>query len=372
MAITINRVRCAHYHLPRSTWWDIPLEDHTLPIDAIDVVVCEIDSTNGMHGLGYTYTLSHGGGAVYALLVDEIAPMLIGRSVDRPEPVWHALWRRMLRYGRGGVVSVALAAADVALWDACARGAEMPLYRYLGAHRESVPVYGSSIDLGYSQETLLETVRNWKRRGFGAVKIKVGRTLSDDLVRLAAVREVLGADTELMVDANNGWDLPEASRRIDAMAPFNLTWVEEPLMPDDISGHTRLQQHAGTPIAAGETLFSAAEFARYLDAGAISYVQADVGRVGGITPWLAVADLAAAHHLPMAPHFLQDIHVHLLCAIPNVHRLEYLPLLDAVMETPLDVDGTGLAKPSTIPGVGVRFRAEVANPHLASQHELAA
>lgn len=367
MSVTVTRVRCAHYDLPRSAWWDVPIEDHSVAIDAIHLVTCTVDTADGQTGFGYTYTLSHGGAAVYALLASEIAPALVGRTVDRPEPVWHELWARMLRYGRGGVVSVGMAAADVALWDLLSRAAGLPLYRYIGPHRSAVPVYGSSIDLGYPQDALLETVADWKRRGFTAVKIKVGRSMAEDLARLTAVRHMLGDGIELMVDANNGWDLPEAGRRIAAMAPFGLTWVEEPLLPDDIVGHAQLQRQSGTPIAAGETLFSVADFARYFRASAMRYVQADVGRLGGITPWLAVAQLAAAEHLPLAPHFLHDLHVHLLCAVPNAHRLEYLPLLDAVMEQPLAVDENGLAAPPQRPGHGIRLRDAVVAPHLVNE-----
>ena len=371
MELTVREVRCAHYHLPRPTWWTVPIEDHTLEIDAIDLVTCELETLEGTRGFGYTYTLSRGGGAVCALLTEEIAPTLAGRTLERPETLWHELWQGMRRFGRGGVVSVALAAADVSLWDAFARAADMPLHRYLGSHRETIPVYGSSIDLGFSQDMLLATVEDWKRRGFGAVKMKVGRTLREDLTRLDAVRELLGSDIRLMVDANNGWDLPEAGRRIAAMTPYDLTWVEEPLDPDDVEGHAWLQAQSATPIAAGETLFSVAEFKRYLDVGGIRYVQADVGRIGGITPWRAVARLAEAHHVPMAPHFLHDLHVHLLCAIPNASVLEYLPLLDALIERPLEVEA-GLARPPTDAGIGVRFRRDALEPHRVSERVISA
>lgn len=363
MTVTIDGARVAFYHLPREVWWEVPIADHTLAIDAIDLVTCELSADDGTTGMGYTYTLSHGGGAVARLLADDVASHLVGRTVDRPEPVWAEAWNRTVRYGRGGVASVGLAAADVAVWDLLSRSARLPLYRYIGAHRDSIPVYGSSIDLGYDLGGLLATVREWKDRGFGAVKIKVGRPLHEDLDRLTAVRELLGDDIELMVDANNGWMLPEASVRIEAMSPFGLVWVEEPLHADDVSGHEALQRGTSTPIAAGETLFSVADFRRYFEKDALRYVQADVGRVGGITPWLEVARLAAAYGLPMAPHFLHDLHVHLICAVPNAHRLEYLPLLDAIMADPLEVVD-GWASPPARPGHGIRFVQERLDPHL--------
>jgi L-alanine-DL-glutamate epimerase-like enolase superfamily enzyme len=360
--IHVEAVRVAQYHLPREAWWPVAIADHTLAIDAIDIVTCEVDTAEGVTGFGYTYSLSRGGGPIRSMLADEITPVLTGAEVQSPEVVWRRLWRDLYRFGRGGVAAVAMAAADVALWDALAKAAGLPLYRYLGAFRDRVPVYGSSIDLGFSQDALLATTAEWMRRGFGAVKIKVGRSASEDLARIAAVRDQIGPDVRLMVDANNGWDLPEASRRIKLMEPFDLTWLEEPLPADDLEGHARLQAISSIPIAAGETLFSTYELARYMRADAIRFVQADVGRLGGITPWLQIAQVAEAHHLPMAPHFLHDIHVHLLCAIPNAYILEYLPLLDAVLERPLVVED-GLAVPGDEPGIGVRFRDDAIAPH---------
>jgi L-alanine-DL-glutamate epimerase-like enolase superfamily enzyme len=334
-------------------------------IDAIHLVTCELETFGGAHGIGYTYVLDRGGAAVHAMLAEDITPALEGVELRHPEAVWHQLWQRLYRVGRAGVVPVALAAADVALWDALAKSEGLPLHRYLGAVRESVPAYGSSIDLGWSEEELVATARGWVERGLGAVKVKVGRSLREDLARLEAVREAIGPNVALMVDANCGWDLPEAARRAAHMERFDLTWLEEPLAPDDVEGHARLQTQTPIPIAAGETLFSAYEFSAYLRAGALRYVQADVARVGGITPWLQVAALAEAHHLRMAPHFLQDVHVHLLCAIPNAFVLEYLPLLDALLERPLELVG-GQVRPPDVPGVGVRFRAEMIEPHRVS------
>jgi L-alanine-DL-glutamate epimerase-like enolase superfamily enzyme len=361
----VTSVHTAYYSLPRSAWWHTPIADHGMAIDAIELVTCEVHTDDGATGMGYTYALGHGGYGIHAFLASELAPQLVGLEVDRPEPVWERLWARSLRYGRGGAVSVALGALDTALWDLAARRAGLPLVRFIGERRSSVAVYGSSIDLGYSNDELEATVADWMGRGFGAVKVKVGRPLRDDLERLRRVRSVIGDDVHLMVDANNGWQLPEAIRRFERFREFDLTWIEEPLVPDDINGHRRLQRSGGAAVAAGETLFSVADFQRYFSNEALTYVQADVGRVGGITPWLKVATLAEAHDLPMAPHFLHDLHVHLICAVPNGSWLEYLPLLDAVMEEPLQVE-RGLARPPQRAGHGIRFNSRVTE-HLRAR-----
>lgn len=361
----VTSIQTAHYSLPRSAWWHTPIADHGMAIDTIELVTCELRTGEGLSGMGYTYTLGHGGHGVHAFLASELAPQLIGADVDRPEPVWERLWARTLRYGRGGAVSVALGALDTALWDLASHRAGLPLVHYIGERRSSVPVYGSSIDLGYSNDELDATVGEWMRRGFGAVKIKVGRSIRDDVERLRRVRSLIGDETHLMVDANSGWQLPEAIRRFERFREFELTWIEEPLIPDDIEGHAHLQRSGAAAVAAGETLFSVADFQRYFSRQALSYVQADAGRVGGITPWLKVATLAEAHGLPMAPHFLHDLHVHLVCAVPNGAWLEYLPLLDAVIEDPLQVE-RGVARPPRRAGHGIRFNSRI-DEHMTAR-----
>ncbi len=360
---TIVRFGASHFRLPTSAWWPVPLSDRTLEIERIELVTVELETSDGVVGSGYTYTLGRGGAAVCALLRHDVAPMLVGRAFDAPAVLFDELWIALQRVGRGGMVSVALGAADVACYDAAAKAAGLPLYRFLGARRATIPAYGSSIDLGYDDDLLLETVRAHLARGLRAVKIKVGRALRGDLRRLGAVRDLIGPDVRLMVDANTGWDLPEALRRAAAMAEADLTWLEEPLNPDDAVGHAELQAHTDIAIAAGETLFSVAEFATYLRLGALRYLQPDVARVGGITPWLRVATLAHAADLPLAPHFMQDIHVHLLCAAPNGFILEHLPLLDALLEEPLVIGPDGTVAPPERLGTGVRFASEALAPH---------
>jgi L-alanine-DL-glutamate epimerase-like enolase superfamily enzyme len=366
--VRITRCDTAHFRLPREVWWPVALEDRTLEIASIELITCEIETDSGARGSGYTYTLGRGGAGVHGLL-GEAASMLVGQELRSASGTWERLDRSFQRVGHAGVVSLALAAADIAVWDALAVEAGQPLYRYLGAQRESVPAYGSSIDLGYSREKLVATVREHVERGLGAVKVKVGRTVAEDLDRLAAVRESIGAERRLMVDSNLGWSLPEAAQRARLMEEFDLTWLEEPLHPEDVAGHVRLQAGTSIAIALGETLFSIDEFRRYIESGGVRYVQADAARLGGITPFLRVAELAHAAHLSLAPHFVQDIHVHLLCAVPNAEILEHLPLLDAVLEHPLAISPDGNVSPPERPGSGVAFRRDLLAPHRVASSE---
>lgn len=358
-----------HYRIPREVWWPLPLVDKTLAIDSIELVTCELTTSDGVPGFGYTYTLGRGGGAVFSLLAGDILPTL-PHAIKSPQLLWYELWGSLLRVGRAGVVPVALAALDLALWDALAVQAGVPLYAFMGAASRAVPAYGSAIDLGYTLDQLVQSVGDFRDRGFRAVKVKVGHSLAEDLERLRCVRAAIGDTLDLMADANIGWQLPEAARRARRMELYDLAWLEEPLQPDDIAGHARLQSQTTIPVAVGETLFAVGEFERYAAAGAARVFQPDVGRLGGITPWLQVAAIASTARLPLAPHFMQDVHVHLLCAHPSSGVLEYLPLLDRLLAEPLVVVDGNVVPPSR-PGLGVRFERDLLEPHRVSNVTIA-
>jgi len=360
----IEHVETAHYRIPQSIFSPYHLDDTTHAIEALDVITLTLTTNDGVTGMGYSYTTGHAAAAVKAMLDTEIAPQLVGCSCRDVGRLWQEAWWRTHWAGRGGVSTLAMAAADIALWDAQAVAAQLPLYRYLGMHRERIRGYGSGVNLSLSLHDLVREAQAFATRGFGAYKVKVGRTsVHEDIDRLSAVREVLGPDGLLLVDANMGWTVAETMHRARAMAPLNLYWIEEPLIPEDVSGHALLAQTLGIPIAAGENLYSKYQVQAYLSAHALHFVQADVIRCGGITEWLKIAQLAECAGLPMAPHFVAELHVHLLCAIPNAHILEYLPWFDALVEEPLQ-SSHGYFAPSERPGHGIRFNREKLKPYL--------
>src|ERR1700710_148685 len=232
---------------------EVVLSDSTHgEITAFELVTCRVRDADGAEGVGYTYTVGRNGGAVADILKREIPPLVEGREADDTESIWHHVWWGLHYGGRGGPSVLALSALDIALWDLKARRANLPLFRLLGAFDGRVPCYAGGIDLDLSVEALLKQTDDNLAKGFRAIKMKVGRPdLASDVKRVQAMREHLGDGFPLMADANMKWTVEEAIRAARALQPSDLPWLEEPIIPDDISGHARIMAAGGVPIAAG-------------------------------------------------------------------------------------------------------------------------
>lgn len=287
------------------------------------LITASIRTEDGATGIGYTYTVGTTGGAAILALLRDLVPALVGEDPRGIAALWEKMWWRLHFVGRGGAASFAIAAADVALWDLKAKLAGEPLWRFLGGAGNRVRVYAGGIDLRLSLDQLQEQTRRNLERGFRAIKMKVGRErLAEDLERVAAMRTLLGGDIPLLVDANMGWTTEQAIRASRALAKHDVYWLEEPTIPDDFDGYARIESEGALPVAAGENFHSLYEFRHLLGARGVSFPEPDAATLGGITPWLQVAQLAQAHNLPVTSHGVHDIHVHLLCAVPNASFLE--------------------------------------------------
>ena len=356
----------------------VPLVKRT---DAIQSFVAQetpmvrITDADGAVGTGYSYTIGTGGPGVISLLRDTLAPRLLGREAEEIEAIWRDLLFVTHATAVGAITSIALAAIDTALWDLRCRRAKLPLWRMAGGAKPAIPLYSTEGGwLHIETPALIEDALAVKAQGFAGSKVKVGKPhLAEDRARLSAVRSAVGDDFRLMVDANQAFHYHEALLRARMLAEVGITWFEEPMPADDLTGHARLAEHSGVPIAVGESLYSPGQFADYMQARACSIVQVDVGRVGGITPWLKVAHMAEAMNLAVCPHFLMELHVSLVCAIPNSWMLEYIPQLDPITETRLDIR-EGLARPPETPGLGIGWdEAAIARqvvPGSRSEHRV--
>lgn len=319
----------------------------------------------GQIGTGYCYTIGTGGRAVISLLSETLATRLIGREADEIGGIWRDLLFATHATAVGAITSLALAAVDTALWDLRCRRVACPLWRLAGGAKSRVPLYTTEGGwLHLPTEALVEDALAMQAAGFSGAKLKIGKpSLAEDRARLAAVRDAVGDEFRIMVDANQAFTLDEALRRADMLAELGVHWFEEPMPADDVGAHRTLARHSRVPIAVGESLYSLSQFKEYLVQGACAVVQADVARVGGITPWLKVASLAEAFNVPVCPHFLMELHASLVCAVPNAPVLEYIPQLDEVTSSALEIRDGHACAPST-PGIGIDWNWEVIEGRL--------
>ena len=319
-----------------------------------ETIFVEIETVDGRLGLGYAYTIGTGGRAVLELLRRDLLPLLAGEDARRIEQIWSRLFWSTHATAVGPITNLALAAVDTALWDLRCLAADLPLWVLAGGCKDRVPVYDT--EGGWLQLTVEELVGEAEvsaARGWSGFKMKVGKpNVSEDVERVAAVREALGERVNIMVDANQSLTWAEASRLARLLEPLDVYWLEEPLPAEDMTGHARLARSTSIPIAVGESIYSPSHFREYLCAGAAGIVQVDAARIGGITPWLKTAHLAEAFNVKVAPHFLMELHVSLAAAIPNAGYVEHIPQLAPLTLRGLEVvEGEAIA-PSE-PGLGI-------------------
>lgn len=346
--------------IERITLRQIDLPPKVLRTDAIqsfvtqETILLSLHTSDGLLSTGYAYTIGTGGSSVMALLKDHLAPRLLGRDPVLIEAIWKDLFFHTHATAVGAITSLALACVDTALWDWRARSQRLPLWQLLGGAQPRVPVYTTEGGwLHLSPEELVDQTLQAQAQGFRGAKIKIGRPhVSEDVARLAAVRQAVGPGFDLFTDANQGFNRSEVVRRAHAFDGLDLGWIEEPLPAEDVSGHVQLRRHTCIPVAVGESMYHLSQFREYLEQGACSIVQPDVARIGGITPWIKTAHLAEGFNVPVCPHFLMELHVSLCAAVPNAPWVEYIPQLDEVTRSSIQVHD-GFAIPPDEPGLGI-------------------
>ena len=318
--------------------------------------IVRVFTDDGLMGAGYSYTIGTGGRSVVELIHHHLSPQLIGRDPAMVEQIWKGLFFHTHATAVGAITALALAAIDTALWDLRCRRAGLPLHVMAGGAQDKVPLYSTEGGwLHIPIEALIEDAIQAKAKHFGGCKIKVGRPhVAEDVPRLEAVREAVGPGFEIMVDANQAFTVDEAIRRARHFEPLDLAWFEEPMPAEDLGGHVRLSAATTLPVAVGESMYSISHFREYLQRDACSIVQVDVARIGGITPWLKTAHLAESFNVPVCPHFLMELQVALVAAVPNGRWVEYIPQLDDLTTEGMRIED-GLAVPSPRPGLGIEW-----------------
>jgi len=334
---------------------DVPLADPITTavgvIPSAPLVLIDVRTSADIVGRSYIFGYSPVTLRPLVALFAELAAMLEGKPVS-PVERQRDLDGTFRLLGRQGLMGMAISGLDMALWDALARSRDSSVVGMLGGEERPVPAYASFGVVDPQRDAA--RLERALARGFAAVKIKIGGAdLGHDLRTVAGVREIVGEDTLLMVDYNQSLSVPEARRRIDRLAEFDILWVEEPVQAEDLAGHAAVRAGSKVGIQTGENWWFPEDVARATAAGASDYAMLDLMKIGGVSGWLRAAGQAEGASLPVSSHLFVEASAHALAVTPTAHFLEYLDIASAVLEEPLAVE-QGAVRPRG-PGLGMSW-----------------
>jgi mandelate racemase len=323
-------------------------------VRAAPLVLVDVDTEQGVSGRAYVFCYRRSGASAVISVLDDAAELVAGNAVA-PLDIAARLERRFALIGVTGIVRMALSALDMALWDALAVAAGLPLATMLGAQLRPIRAY-NSCGLGLmSPEAAADEAERLLAGGFQAVKLRLGYpSLADDLSVTRAVRKRLPDSVHLMVDYNQALSLVEALERGRALQSEGVAWLEEPIRHDDYSGNARIAQTLNLPLQLGENFNGPQAMQQALDAQACDLVMPDLARIGGISGWVQAAGVAAARGIPISSHLMPEMSAQVLAASPTCDWLEYADWADVLLEEPLKIE-EGCAVLSDRPGFGISW-----------------
>ena len=331
-------------------------------IDTVDILLIQLRAGDGLLGCGYAFAFGQADLAPVLATAKSLCALLLGEDAQKIERHWASMVRALALVGAGGPALAALSAIDIALWDLAGQACGRPVADMLGGARDAIPVYGSNGSLQLTVDELVAEATGFAQLGYPAYKFKIGTSLARDVDRVRAVREAVGPSFKLMADGTQQWSPKEAIRVAQALAPYDLWWLEEPVSAQDIEGCAEVRRAVPMSIATGETNFGVAESARLLRLGAADVLMPNLQRVGGITGWRKIAAMAEIHGVPMASHVYAEIGVHLMCGVPNALTLEVVPWWPNLFNESLRIRN-GLASPPSRPGLGLTLNSALIAAH---------
>jgi L-alanine-DL-glutamate epimerase-like enolase superfamily enzyme len=334
-----------------------PIADATHQIPEIAFIITRLTLNSGIRGETYLLAFHYSPQAILGALGD-IRELAVGHEVSATGQFISKAEQESEYFGSLGLNRWALGSINIAMWDAWARTLGQPVWRMFGVCHERVPLYGSGGWLSYSLDELLAEATGYVKRGFRAVKIKVGSPdVARDIERLTKVREAVGPHVNVMMDANQGMTVPTALALATAVRPLRITWFEEPVAHTDYDGYAQLRRQAGISLAMGEREFDTVALRELIRRDALDLWQPDILRLGSVEAWRASAALAGAHGMPVLPHYYKEYDVPLLMTVPNAFGAESFDWVDPLITRPIRMQD-GFAYPTDAPGWGFEFRDE--------------
>jgi L-alanine-DL-glutamate epimerase-like enolase superfamily enzyme len=339
---------------------------YVYPNAGLNVVI--IDTDEGISGVGLAGGIEEAP-EVGKVIAEHLKQYVIGQDPFDTEKIWDAMWQPKL-VGRRGITTRVISGIDIALWDIKGKASNRPVYKLLGGYTEKVPVYvaGGYYEEGKGLEELASEMEHSVSMGARAIKMKVGgATINEDVERVRVVREAVGPDVKLMMDANCAYRVYEAIELARKVEKYDLFWFEEPVNPDDYKGHQLISQATSVPIATGENEYTRYGFRDLIENRCVAIIQPDPLVMGGVTEFMKVAAMAQSHDLPIAPHGKQEVNIHLASAIPNGLILEFYrgstdPMWDKMFEEPLTIVD-GFVSPPDRPGLGITINHQALDPY---------
>nr|WP_321299417.1 mandelate racemase/muconate lactonizing enzyme family protein [uncultured Sphaerochaeta sp.] len=317
-----------------------PIADSTHDISTIRFYIVEVRTEHGITGQGYLLSFHYSPKAIEGALRD-LRSFLLERSY-----CIHEMLRIQQEYeieceyfGNVGLQRWAYGALNVALWDAWGKTLGQPIHRLLGSNGKKIPVYGSGGWLNYTKAELLEEVLGYKKRGFTAVKVKVGSPdMQRDIERLSKVREALGPSVRIMMDANQGMSVSNSIKLSNMVQGLGIQWFEEPVSNTDFAGYEIIRSKTGISLAMGEREYDLQALKELIKRNALDLWQPDLLRLGGVEAWRASAMVADAYHLPCLPHYYKDYDVPLLATVANPFGAESFDWIDGIIDNKMVIE----------------------------------
>ncbi len=335
-----------------------PLVTGNIRIDAIWFLLVDIDTDQGVRGSSHIWGFNQAGAAAQKAVVEHLSSVVLGEDPSATTRIWAKMWKALIQWGHAGIPVMGLAALDAACWDALGKIANQPVANLLGRRLDAVPAYASGLWITDDMNQLQRDARGFIEQGFKAMKMRVGRgDVAKDVAAVRAVREAVGEQVDLMVDFSSALSRHHAHRLAHALEPFNLAWIEDPILDEDVADHAEITRAVKTPICFGEKVYGPQGLQKIIEARAADVLMADMQRAGGVTGWSRIAAMADSARLPLSSHILPELNLHLVASAPTGHYLEHLTWGEDLFNERMEFSNGAIEVPQR-PGFGLTWNEE--------------